>query len=420
MGHQLKLNKILSIFVVGGFAVLLSAAIDTVYAANDYEVPRVRSASTFLDAKILKGPHHTVRDRVSTDGYLHRFTVDSDFGVFKVAGDSALRKLVKEFAAIAALREIKQSDVFGEAVKSAAKAPFQFAGDLIEDPVDTIEGIPSGIFRIFENVAAGVTEKHDPSEDSRLKQALFVSSWKRDFAHRFGIDVYSSNKVLQEELNSVGWAGAIGGLTVSVATAPLSGTVVVVAKTGRLANQIGDALAEEPPSRLRIENEKILKKLRVSKKVRDQFLDHLAFTPRHDTVITRSLASLDKTRGHQKFIEAALSAKNEIDANFYEDMAETLAHYHANESPIIRFDNRNSFVLARARNRATVFAVPMDHGVWTQAADRILNDLVRQYSAAGKLELWVTGTVSDRARREISARGIKLAENIDKRFDYFD
>jgi len=110
--YDFKLNKILYVFFVGAVAFLLSAVIDTVYADNAYEVPRVRSARTFLDAKIIKGPHHTVRDRVSTDGYLHRFTVDSDFGVFKVTGDSALRKLVKEIAAIAALREIKQSDVF--------------------------------------------------------------------------------------------------------------------------------------------------------------------------------------------------------------------------------------------------------------------------------------------------------------------
>ncbi len=418
--HHLKLNKILSVIFVGGFAFLLSATIDTVYADNAYEVPRVRSARTFLDDKILKGPHHTVRDRVSTDGYLHRFTVDSDFGVFKVTGDSALRKLVKEIAAIAELREIKQSDVFAQAVKSAAKAPFQFAGNLIEDPVDTVAAIPSGLFRIFENVAAGITEKHDPSEDSRLKQALFVSSWKRDFAKQFGVDVYSSNKVLQEELNSVGWAGAIGGLTVSAATAPLSGTVAVVAKAGRLADSIGNVLGEQPPSRLRIENDKILRKLKIPKKTRDEFLDHPAFTPRHDTVITLSLAALNTTQDHQKFLEAALAARDEIDANLFEDMAETFAFYHLNESPIVRFDVYKGLVLALARNGAAVFAVPLDHGAWTQTPERIFTELAQNYPASGKLELWVTGTVSDRVKRELSARGIKLVEDIDRRFEYFD
>jgi hypothetical protein len=418
--HFLNLNKILFVFFVGGSAFLLPATIDTVYAANAYEVPRVRSAKTFLDEKILKGPHHTVRDVVSHDGYGHRFTVDSDFGVFKASGDAALRKLVKEIAAIAALREIKQSDAFAQAVEAAAKAPFQFAGNLIDDPVDTIESIPSGLFQIFENVAAGVTEKHDPSEDSRLKQALFVSSWKRDFAKQFGVDVYSSNKVLQEELNSVGWAGAIGGLTVSAATAPLSGTAAVVVKSGRMADQIGNALGEQPPSRLRIENDKILTELNIPQKTRDAFLDHPAFTPRHDTVITLSLASLNTTQGHQKFLESALAARDEIDANLFEDIAETLAHYHANESPIVRFDVHNGLVLALARNGAAVFAVPLDHGAWTQTPERIFADLKQNYPAAGKLELWVTGTVSERTKQELSAQGIKLVEDTDKRFVYFD
>jgi hypothetical protein len=415
-----KPKNVVFAILIGSVCLLPPALIDPAHADDTYEVPQVRSAKTFLDQKILTGPHHTVRDRVSHDGYLDRFTVDSDFGVFKVTGDAALRKLVKEIAAIAALREIKQSDVFAEAVKSAAKAPFQFAGNLIEDPVDTVAGIPSGIFRIFENVAAGVTEKHDPSEDSRLKQALFVSSWKRDFAKKFGIDVYSSNKVLQEELNSVGWAGAIGGLTVSAATAPLSGTVAVVIKTGRMADQIGNVLAEQPPSRLRIENDKILTKLKIPEKTRDAFLDHPAFTPRHDTVITLSLAALNTTQGHQKFLESALAARDEIDANLFEDIAETLAHYHANVSPIVRFDVHNGLVLALARNGAAVFAVPLDHGAWTKTAERIFTELTQNYAASGKLELWVTGTVSDRAKQELSARGIKLVEDIDKRFEYFD
>ena len=57
-----------------------------------------------------------------------------------------------------------------------------------------------------------VTMKHDPAEDAKIEQALFVSSWKRDFAAKHGVDVYSSNKVLQKELNRVGWAAALTGI----------------------------------------------------------------------------------------------------------------------------------------------------------------------------------------------------------------
>ncbi len=113
-------------------------------------------------------------------------------------------------------------------------------------------------------------------------------------------------------------------------------------------------------------------KLEIPQKTRDEFLDQPAFTSRHDTVITSALTSLKGTQGHQLFLEAALAAQDEIEANLFEDIAETLAHYHENDSQIARLAVHNKLVLALARNGATVFAVPLDHGSWTQTPERIL------------------------------------------------
>ncbi len=215
--------------------------------AQDFETPSNRQASQILPANLISGPYHRVRGTVVSYGYMHHYKVDSQFGVFEATGDGALRKLVNEIYAIASLKEFKTGEAYLTAVGEAAKAPFSFAKNLITDPVDTVSGIPQGVFQIFGNVAEGITMEHDPAEDSRVKQLLFVSSWKRDFATERGVDVYSSNKVLQEELNSVGWAAAIGGLTVSAATMGASATGVVVMKNLRLIDQIGNALKEEPP-----------------------------------------------------------------------------------------------------------------------------------------------------------------------------
>ncbi len=105
---------------------ILPATAGVVYAA-DYEFPSNRSASAILPAEILAGPHHRVRERVVSYGYMHRWTVESDFGTFEVAGDGALRKLINEINAIAALRKVKKSDAFLTSVKQSAKAPFVLA-----------------------------------------------------------------------------------------------------------------------------------------------------------------------------------------------------------------------------------------------------------------------------------------------------
>ena len=63
---------------------------------SDYERPKNRKASSFLNKELIKGPHYQIRENVVTYGYMHHFTVDSDYDVFEVTGDHALIKLLKE------------------------------------------------------------------------------------------------------------------------------------------------------------------------------------------------------------------------------------------------------------------------------------------------------------------------------------
>ena len=59
------------------------------------------------------------------DGYMDRFTMVSPFGTFEVTGHGALRRLLHEIGAIAALREIKTGKAFGEAVVAVRLPPLQ-------------------------------------------------------------------------------------------------------------------------------------------------------------------------------------------------------------------------------------------------------------------------------------------------------
>jgi hypothetical protein len=372
---------------------------------------------------MIAGPNHRVRDVVVSYGYMHHYTVDSEFGVFEVTGDGALRKLLNEIRAIAALRGVSRSEAFAESVKHAAKSPFRLGKKLITDPVDTVSGLPRGAFSIFGNVGKAVTMEHDPSEDSRVKQALFVSSWKRDYCAELGCDVYSSNKMLQEELNRVGWAAAVGGLSVSAVTAASEAAAVAALGNVRLAESVHSVLKEEPPSRLRIINEQKLSAMGVSPGLAKRFLDHPIFTPRHDTVIVHALSGLKGARGRDVFLESALVAEDEVGANFFEDIAEIMSGYHETAAPIGEIAVVNGFVLARTKKGTALLPFPLDHGVWSERADRVITNLQATYAAAGfsgKFEIWVTGTVTPLARRQLQLRGMEVVENVDARIRFID
>ncbi len=80
---------------------LLGAAV-TATSAAQFEAPTNRKAAEILPAELLKGPNYQVRETVVSYGYMHHWTVDSDFGTFEATGDGALRSLIREIYAIAA------------------------------------------------------------------------------------------------------------------------------------------------------------------------------------------------------------------------------------------------------------------------------------------------------------------------------
>ena len=389
-------------------AFLVAAAV----AAGDYdEVPRDRSAKDILPAGVLKGAFYRVRDVVPTDGYTDQWKVDSDFGLFEVDGDGALRKLIGEIHAISELKKVSKTEAFAKGLRAATRAPIGFAKSLFTHPVATVSGVPKGAYQIVENAATSATTTRDPSEDAKVAQVLKMSSFKRDLAAKLDVDVYTSNKVLQKELNSVAWAATLGDLAVSVTMMPagVGGSVVSGVRT---VSSVKNALKEEPPGRLRIINDEKLTKIGMPEGLRKRFLDHPVFTSRHDTIIASNLEALTDARGRDKFLTVALGAQDEAEANLYAGMVQLLRGYHETVSHVTTITPLNRITVAQTKGGPALIALPIDRMIWTQRVERAISQL-KTHSAPGfngKLELWLTGTVSPRARQELAARGFSIVE----------
>ena len=395
---------------------ILAAAISLVAVAAggaEYEVPQDRSAKEIVPAAMLKGPNYRVRDVVPTDGYTDRWTVDSDFGVFEVVGDGALRKLIPEIQAIAELKKFSKTEAFAKGLGGATKAPFSFVKSLVTHPVDTTTGVPKGMYQVVENVGSSVSNSKNPAEDSRAAQLLKMSSYKRDLGNTLNVDVYSSNKVLQKELNSVAWAMSVGDMAFSVAMLPAGAGGSIVSNV-RLVNSVKNVLKDEPPQRLRIVNDASLEKMGLAAELRDKFLDHTAFTPRHMTIICSNLAAMDGVAGRDAFITVALGAQDETDANMYTTMIQLLRGYHQTVSALAAITPLNRITLARTAGGQGVIALPVDRLPWTDRVDQVTGAI------KDKTDLWVTGAVSAPARQELTARGFTITEHAHTRVEVID
>ena len=187
---------------------VLAAAVGV--GAADYETPKNRSVKDVLPAAVAAGADYSVSDPVVADGYMYQFKVKSPYAVFDVTGTGALRKLEREIWAIGQLKQVTKSDAFLKSLKDQAGKPLVFAKDVVTKPGETLSGIPKGVSRLFSNAATAITNTKDPSQESTAKELLLIGSFKRDYAARFGVDPYSSNKVLQDELDKIGKAAAFG------------------------------------------------------------------------------------------------------------------------------------------------------------------------------------------------------------------
>ena len=409
-------TKIIIIFLLSLFI-----GIPAIEAA-EYEQLHNRSIRDVLPADQISGPHYKIRDTVRCDGFVDHFTVDSDFGVFEVTGDGALRKLLREIQAIAVLKRIQDSDVFKKSLADAAQKPLDFGRNLVDDPGRTLEGVSQGIASIFNSAYTAVTTKQQKGEDSKAAALLSVSAYKRDYAFQLGVDVYSSNQALQKELDRVGWAGAFGSLSFSAALMPLGGLGYVVSLP-RLGQQINEFLREQPPSKIREIAQQRLSGMGVSPDLIQLFLDNPNFTPRHTAVIVANLGRLNGTENRQAFIRFTLKANDEPSANFMMNIAETLGGYHEKVSPLLRITPHDNLILAVAKNGSAVIPFPLDYGIWTARPELVYQNLISTYQTPGfkgLFEFWVTGRLSPTARKQLEKRNVLVVEQVYQQLEFMD
>ena len=97
-----------------------------------------------------------------------------------------------------------------------------------------------------ENVGKGGND--DIGDGSRMKDVIGYSDKKRKIALQMGIDPYSTNTVLQKELDDVAWASWAGGFAFTAATFPISGPLGAALTVTNLNSTVENLLREKSPA----------------------------------------------------------------------------------------------------------------------------------------------------------------------------
>jgi hypothetical protein len=381
--------------------------------SKGYEKPPVLRAADVVPPELRSGPHHQLEDAVATDGFMRIYSIASDFGEFQAYGDAMLRTRVAEIQALATLRELSAGEEFGKALSRTLKSPFIATWNLVTKPVESITGIPRGAAEALRRTSELARGERGELEDSALAEFFGFEERKRELAQRLGVDPYSSNAVLQEQLNRFAWvsyAGGFGAMLVPFAKDPRP-----IGEQPPQANaRAEEILRDYAPEDLRRLNRIELAVMGIPEERSRAFIAHPWYSPRQQSLLVAHLAALDLVEGRAALIDAAARATSEEDAIVYTRTAELMRAYHENVAPLERLAFFHGTAIGLTEDGRLVAPLAFDYAVWTRPVHVFANSLrrstVSDHRRVTRREILVTGSFSPKARAMIEGRGIVVTE----------
>lgn len=374
----------------------------------EFEKPGTLKAQSFLQPEILKGENYTISEQVQNDGLLNHYDVDSSFGDFKVISTSSLHILVQEIGAIATMKEIETDDTAVEALKQSGKNTVDGVKNLVNDPKGTFESAAAGVGSLF-NRAKGTVGKREATgaEDSKVAQLVGFSKSKGQIATKFGVNMYSRNAVLQEELERLAWADYLGGLGVGVATSVVPGVGGLLLTTSGTARLLNEAINTTPASELWLQNKNKLLGMGMNEDTIELFLNNPEFSPALQTVIVAALETMKGVENRELYLKIALQAGDPVMAKIVTESAVMTAGYHKHIAPLKHLTPIARLARAEKSDGTIVVVLPNDHIIWSEKIAGLTGAIVEEVKASGGagVEVWASGDFSTLAKSKLEGMG---------------
>jgi hypothetical protein len=259
----------------------------------------------------------------------------------------------------------------------------------------------------------GKKDESSAAEGSKAQQLIGFSDTKRKVAISLGVDPYSTNAVLQKELDGISWASFAGGLTFQVATMPIGGGAGTALTATGLTNTFEEVVREKSPTDLKIMNRKILLEMGASAADAEAFLNNAAFSPTAETAFALNLKSLDGVANRGAFVRlAAKTSSDETDAIFCVETAALMGNLHKGGKPLARIALIGDFPICIAKDGTVVVALQWDYAAWTAGAERFARSVKSHGKEKSTYLVALSGVLSPRLQQELESRGFHVQDRL--------
>ncbi len=388
-------------------------------AASLTEPPAVLSAPQILIPQLLTGPHHRVRELVPTDGYLAHFIVDSDFGSWEVVGAAQLGSCIGEINAIAKLNAVSRSDIFADGLRRSLEQPVEAAKNVVTHPVETVKALPSTVGHFFKKIGNSVnnagTAFRNRGEEGQSgasaqdigraasqagKGIIGFENAKLDVAKQLGVDPYTDNPRLREEIDSVAWVFFAGGLPLRAAgMATGAGLAIGATKFVGLPEDMYSAT----PAELALRNNQAMAAMGVAPATAEAFNNNPALTPSLSRSIIVALNALPGAADRADAVAVAADCFTRQQARFLSQALGILARRQADgQANVKQIKIIGRLPGAVDAGGAFLLPVPSDFVSWTPETAAFVG---RDDLAGLKPVVLHTGDLSPLTKAELAKAG---------------
>jgi hypothetical protein len=383
----------------------------------DFETPPEEPAAASLTAAMASGTDFHVSEPVRSDGLMHHYILVSRFGDFGAYGKTSLAVRVREIAALTKLSKTTDVDVVVKTVSRHVQGDVKTITQVAANPIKTVVGIPKGVSHLFNGYKAQATEvsanlqQHGQSgagsKSPRDLEAdvaryadryLGVSTAERRYYQQLGVDPYTNNDVLRKAVHHLAKVDAtvdLGMHFVGIPGVPYLGDV----------RRAMDAIYNEDPAVLRARQRTTLAGYGLDAAEIRRFENTFLLSPTRQSLLTEYAQSLHGVAGRDELFRHAMSLNSDDEMAVFLQSAGILASLHA-KRPVVQIVAGLRLPAAQLADGGMAVIGAFDAVYWTEGVATDEAALHALLPASSKhLELWISGSVSPRARTELTARG---------------
>jgi hypothetical protein len=300
----------------------------------------------------------------------------------------------------------------------AGLSPLKFTGQLIINPVGTIQNTFAGVGAFFGRIGSELNNAGKTRDDA-LSGLLGVTDQRRQLAATYGVDPYTDLPPLAAKLEQLSQAAAAGGLVVTGALMAVPGAAGIIVSNLSTAYKVNNVGIEElarnyTAAQILDINRAALSKMGVEDELNAKLLANPYYTPIDMAAMVAALESMRGVQRRDIFVARAAAADGRAIAYVMRRMAEYMADDYRRHGGYVSFVSLASFPYVITRDGRVTAIVPIDVLSWTRetangfgavSADR------RRFAPKAHGQFRITGMATALAKKEMGAQGWTVLEH---------